>query len=435
MDEGTIVEWRKKVGDDVKSGDVVCEVETDKAIMDYEAATEGKLLKILVDAGGKAAVGQPIAILGAEGEDISALETQAGLAKPAPPAEEKPKRDPEKSPGAERAENTEVEKGDKAPSVEEIEKARAAAGRKGAAAPADRAAHAIGDVHKKASPLARKIAEERGVDIAAVAGSGPGGRVVKADVEQAQAGPKASPTATAGVVRPGDEVVELSSKRKTIARRMAESKFSAPHFYLALPVDMEGLLQARSDLNAERAAGGGDSTAKVSLNAFLVKLAAMALARHPQVNASWAGDRIVRHHQADISLAVSVDDGLVAPVVRDCVGKGIVQIDEELRALVARARENKLRAEELAEPTFTISNLGNYGIESFTAIINPPASAILAVGQVRLQPVVDESGAVVVRRQMRLTLSCDHRVIDGAAGAAFLRDLKEMMESPLHALY
>jgi pyruvate dehydrogenase E2 component (dihydrolipoamide acetyltransferase) len=398
METGTLAKWRKKEGDTVASGDVLCEVETDKATMDYESSSEGTLLKILLPEGGQAKVGDVIAIVGKPGEDIASLIAEG----PAPVS-----KSPKTTPGPSKA----------APAP--------------AAAVAPPAAHAAPGGRIKSSPLARKIAQSKGVDLRTVRGSGPEGRIVKRDVEGLAGSPGApSPAARPSqpVLQPGpgDEVIPVSRMRQVIARRLSESMYTAPHYYLTVAVGMDELLGARTRLNAGR-------EKKISVNAFLMAISARALARHPRVNSSWNGDTLLQHPTADIGLAVALPDGLITPVVRDCGRRGIGAIDTELADLVERARAGKLAPTEYAGATFTISNLGAMGIDEFTAIINPPGSAILAVGAVRKEPVV-EHDAVVIRQRMRVTLSCDHRIIDGATGAAFLRELADMLESPLLAL-
>lgn len=398
METGTVVRWRKKEGDQVKSGDVICEVETDKATMDYEASAEGTLLKIVLAEGGQAKVGDLIAVLGSPGEDISGL---LGVARK-PPA-------PAAIPQAPRQTGP-------------------AAAAKTAGAPPLSTPPASG--RPRSSPLARKLAEDRGIDIRTIAGSGPGGRIVKRDVEVAGQAAPLHPAPPAPAPRfapgPGDEVLPVSGMRKIIAKRLSESMFSAPHYYLTVSVAADELLGMRAKLNEGR-------EKKVSLNAILFALAGRTLARHPRVNATWNGETIVRRGSADIGLAVALPDGLITPVVRDCGRKGILAIDSELADLVERARAGKLAPAEYAGAGFTISNLGGFGIDEFTAIINPPGSAILAVGAARKQPVVEtgpEGDRIVVRQRMAMTLSCDHRVIDGAVGAAFLRDFADIIENP-----
>ncbi len=395
MEVGTIAKWNYQEGSEVKAGSVLCEIETDKAVMDYEIPQGGVLLKIIVPQGKEANVGAPIAILGKQGEDISALlkEDSSGAAVP----------------------------------EKKIEAAAAVQ-----AAPAQTVA-AAGDTRIKSSPLARKIAQEAGIELDAVAGTGPGGRIIKRDIEQAKQAQPVQPTAAP--IAPvfaapslADETIRVSQKRKVIAQRLAESKFSAPHFYLKVTVNMDGILAARTALNATL-------KEKISLNAFLVKFVAEALKKYPTINSTWQGDTILRHGSADVGLAVAQPDGLITPVVRNCGQKGIVQIDDELRVLIQKAQNNRLEPQEYTGATFTISSLGSFGIEEFTAIINPPGSAILAVGAIRKEPVVTENDEIAIQSNMALTLSCDHRVIDGAVGAAFLSELKKTLEQPIRALF
>lgn len=440
MEEGTIVSWKKSEGDTVSSGDLLCEVETDKATMDYEATQEGTLLKIVCSDGSSASVGQTIAIIGDEGEDVSELVKEA---------------ENEGSGGSE------SEDSGSAAAVPDATKAEvaAAAGSAGQSAsppidstkegPADVAPSSDGDSSDsdlmsgpqssgvvKASPLARKLASERGLDIARIPGTGPGGRIVKSDVEgyvPTSPGVSRTPAAAAvsatAVMQPGEnQNIPVTGKRAVVARRLAESKFSAPHYYLKNSVKMDDMLAARAGLNRE-------VPEKVSLNAFLLKFAAEALNRHPQVNASWQGDQIVQFGSIDIGLAVDLGNGLITPIVRNCGNKGVVTIDQDLKALIAKAGENKLAPQEYTGATFTISNLGSFGVEEFTAIINPPGSAILAIGETKKTVVVNEDDEIDVAQIMKMTLSCDHRVIDGATGGRFLFDLKRIMESPIRALY
>jgi len=283
------------------------------------------------------------------------------------------------------------------------------------------------------SPLARRLAAEKGVDLRSLRGSGPDGRIVKRDLDALPAAARsdraADRAAPSALLQPaaGDQVIPISRMRAIIAQRLTDSMYTAPHFYLTVAAGMDELMASRSRLNAGR-------EKKLSMNAFLMALAGRSLARHPHINSTWNGDTILRHASADIGLAVALPDGLITPVVRDCGRKGIVAIDTELADLVDSARAGKLAPEEYSGATFTISNLGASGIEEFTAIINPPGSAILAVGAVRKEVVVEAGDAIVVRQRMRLTLSCDHRVIDGVVGAAFLRELADMLEDPMLAL-
>jgi len=400
METGTIVKWHKKEGEAISNGEVLCEVETDKATMEYESQSDGILLKIIVGEGGQAAVGQSIAVAGEKDEDISFLLQKK--------QEVEPVESPEKP--AEKLLQEEV------PTAEEKkEKAGIADGSE------ERLPEGV-----KASPLVRKLAQQQGVELKGVSGSGPGGRIVKRDLEKLSKQPAGE---TAAPAPPGvPREVPFTAKRKVIAKRLSESIYSAPHYYLTAVAGVDGLVRSRKILNERM-------DPKVSFNAFLIRFAAEALKRHPMVNASFKGETILQFGSADIGLAVAQPDGLIAPVVRDCWNKGIVRIDKELKELVEKALKGGLKPEEFSGATFTISNLGSYGIRDFTAIINPPGSAILAVGEMRKEAFEDDEGKVSFRSVMNLTLSCDHRVIDGAVGAEFLADLKDMIENPISALY
>jgi pyruvate dehydrogenase E2 component (dihydrolipoamide acetyltransferase) len=451
MEEGTIVSWHKKEGDPVASGDVICEVETDKATMDYESMQEGTLLKILVPEGGNAAVEEPIAIIGEKGEDFAALlediqnETSKSEKKGDSGEDDRNRTEKASSPDA----------GQK-PSDGQAPPAGTPA-RSDGAPPAEAQQGGASEVESrrsgeedriKASPLARSMAAEAGIDLRDLRGSGPEGRIIKRDLHGlsepgqgvAAAGENGGLKRTEGTTESvgglfssgiEERRIPLSRKRRLIARRLSESKFSAPHYYLKSSVSMSSLMITREKLNGERAKQG---LPKLSLNAFLVKFAAEALKRHPVVNSGWEEEHIHIFGSIDIGLAVALEDGLITPVVRNCGAKGVSRIDEELQNLIARAREGKLNPEEYTGASFSISNLGSYGIEDFTAIINPPASAILAVASVEKVPVVLEDNSISLDNRMKLSLSCDHRVIDGAVGAEFLRDLKLIIEDPLRAL-
>lgn len=452
MDEGTIASWSKEEGDTIDTGDVVCEVETDKATMDYESTQDGTLLKIIVPEGGSAAVGETIGIIGESGEDIEDLVKEAEAEKSQKKGDEdKSGKKGEKAGGE--AEETEKKKAEQEspagakPEEKAPKAAKPAEGAKAPPAPEGKSGRVL------SSPLARTIAEQEGVDLTALTGSGPEGRIVKKDVERAikegiGMGGKAAGTGTAagdgaasagaaaggaGQVVTGleEKRVKVSRKRAVIAKRLSESKYSAPHYYLTLTIHMDDLMAARDRINSELVKSG---TGKISLNSFILKIAAEAIKRNPAVNSSWEGEEIATHGSVDIGVAVAQEDGLITPVVKNCGGKGIVHIDGELRDLIARARENKLAPEEYSGATFTISNLGNYGIEEFTAIINPPGSAILAIGTMKKEPVVDETDEIRIVKAMKVTLSCDHRVLDGALGAEFLHQFKTMMEDPIRAV-
>ncbi len=402
MTEGVVAAWHKKVGDTVKSGDILAEIETDKATMEFESYADGVLLHIGVPAGQAAPVDSLLAIIGKAGEDITALlASQAAAA----PKAEAPKAETAPVAAALAPAKTEAPAPAAAP----------APAPRPAAKPAAPAVAANGRV--KASPLARRLAEERGIDIARVRGSGDDGRITKRDVEEFNG---------QGVFIPQEErytEVPVSQMRKTIAKRLAESKFTAPHFYLTIEVDMERAVQVRESINVAIA------PEKISYNDLVIKAVATALKQHPKVNSSWLGDRIRYNEHVHIGVAVAVEDGLLVPVVRFADSKPLRTIGAEVKDLAKRAKDKKLQPADWEGNTFTISNLGMFGIEEFTAIINPPDACILAVGGIVEKPVV-KKGAIVPGQTMKLTLSCDHRVVDGATGAAFLQTLRANLEEP-----
>lgn len=408
MTEGVVASWLKQVGDEVESGEILAEIETDKATMEFESFFDGVLLHIGVEQGSTAPVDSLLCILGEKGEDISAVLEEAAKA----PAAEAP-AEPE-APAPTPAPAT-------APApVAAPAPAPAPAPVAATPAPAPVAPSANGRL--KASPLARKLAEERGLNVSMIPGSGDGGRVVKRDVEAYQAQGAGVPVQ--GVERFTE--VGISQMRKTIARRLSESKFSAPHFYLTVSVDMGAAMTTRKAIN-----DGGE--VKISFNDMVVKAAALALKKHPVVNSSWLGDRIRFNEHVHIGVAVSVDEGLLVPVVRHADLKRMSQIGAEVKDYAGKARDKKLQPSDWEGNTFTISNLGMFGIDEFTAIINAPDSCILAVGGINAVPVVKD-GAVVPGHVMKVTLSCDHRSVDGASGAAFLQDFKNYLENPVQML-
>lgn len=430
MEEGTIVKWNKKEGDPIANGEVICEVETDKATMDYESIQEGTLLKILVKEGEGAKVEQPIAIIGKKGENIESLVAESASSNArAPKAAEAPAAPDARRPAAALASE---------PAVAGFASANGSRGGAGAGPVAAGArveltpsgpAPAGGDGRIKSSPLARAIAKEAGVSLGTVSGSGPGGRIVKRDVEAAiAAGPAVAVLAAGAGPVAATQEIPVSGKRKVIAERLSQSMYTSPHYYIKMSVPADNLVRARTLLNAKR-------ERKVSMNAFLIKFVAEALKRHPMVNSSWQGEKILVFGTIDVGLAVAQKDGLITPVVRDCGAKGVVQIDGELQALIDKALANKLKPEEYTGATFTISNLGSFGIEEFTAIINPPGSAILAVGAIKKEPVVGPDDEIRIQTSLKLTLSCDHRVIDGALGANFMKYLSDIIEDPVRVLY
>lgn len=409
MTEGVVAEWHKKVGDTVKSGELLAEIETDKATLEFESFFDGVLLHIGIEKGKPAPVNSLLAIIGEKGEDISALLASAGTTA-APAVEEK-------------KEEKAVEA---APAAKVEEKAPAAVTSAPKAAPALVSNTANGRI--LASPLAKKLAEEKGVDLSFISGTGEGGRITKRDVDHYV--PYDAPARPAG--SPGASLSEsfvdepVSQMRKTIARRLGESKFTAPHFYLTISLDMDNAIAARKAMNSNEGV-------KVSFNDMAIKAVAMALRKHPAINSSWLGDVIRRNSHVHIGVAVAVEEGLLVPVVRFADSKGLSQIGDEVKVLAQKAKDKKLQPAEWEGNTFTISNLGMFGIEQFTAIINSPDSCILAIGGISQEPVV-KNGQVVPGNIMKVTLSCDHRVVDGATGAAFLQTFKQYMENPVMML-
>jgi pyruvate dehydrogenase E2 component (dihydrolipoamide acetyltransferase) len=435
MEEGKILAWRKKVGDPVARGDSLAEIETDKVNIEAESFAEGVLRKILVQEGESAAVGAPIALVGAPNEALPDDDTQGPSAQAAQ-APQEPTSQREPVPAAVGA---------------TYQPAREPAGTNGASsATSAPAAEATGRVI--ISPIARRIAQEHHLDIARIAGTGPNGRIIKDDVETAltqqealtatpvaqpavQTAPQvpAQPVASTPAMAEGEEVeaVALSAMRKTIARRLQQSMQTAPHFYLTLSIDTTKLAELRSTIN-EYAATLPEPV-KVSMNDLIVKGVALALARVPQVNVSFDGERLLFKKHINVGIAVALEQGLIVPVIRDADRRGLLDLAHESRRLVDAARTGKLKPEEFQGGTFSVSNLGMFEIEEFTAVINPPESAILAVGAIQPTPVVMD-GQVVVRDRMKVTLSVDHRALDGATGARFLQELKRLLEAPMGLL-
>jgi pyruvate dehydrogenase E2 component (dihydrolipoamide acetyltransferase) len=431
MEEGRLVEWKKQEGDAVAVGDVLAEVETDKAVMELVARAGGTLLKQVIPAGTTVPVSDLVAVIGEPGEDVG--DVGAPSKQPAPKAAKTEEQATQPAPDRNRPASMPP-----APPAEAVTEGNGQqpAPRPAAAAP-PRGARPGGRV--KASPLARRMAAERGIDLASVSGSGPEGRVVARDLEGAAARAPSAPAAATPVARsPVPSApripagvpyadVPLTQIRKTIARRLTQSIGPIPTFYLTTEVDMERAAEAREALLA----AGGE---KVSFNDIIIKTTATALKRHPECNAWWQDDHIRYWNEVHVSMAVAIEDGLITPVIRHTDLKSLREIAAESRDLAGRARERKLKPEEYTGGTFSVSNLGMLDIDEFTAVINPPETGILAVGRMVQQPVVHE-GAVAIRRRMRLTMSCDHRVIDGATGARFLQTLKGMLENPLAMVY
>ena len=413
MEEGNIVAWLAKVGDKLSPGDVLAEVETDKATMELESFHEGYLLYIGV-AEGPVPVDGILAVIGDKGEDY-----KAALA-----AEEKSNGAVEEKPTEAKTESKEEVKS--APKATESKKETIA----------EVPAQSSEDSRVKASPLAKSIAKEAGIDINGIQGSGDHGRIIKKDVEDfiANGGSKSSSDGGSAVAKQSLRVdsdfqygeVPVSQMRKVIARRLGESKFSAPHFYLTIEINMDNAVNARKEINAV-----GD--VRISFNDLVVKAAAMALRKNPAVNSSWLGDKIRYNEDINIGVAVAVPDGLLVPVVKDCDLKSLSMINREVKNLAGKAKDKKLQPAEMTGNTFTISNLGMFGIDEFTAIINPPDACIMAVGSIFQKPVVKD-GQIVIGNIMKVTLSCDHRVVDGVLGAQFLDTFRNMLEQPLRLL-
>ena len=459
MESGKIIKWLKKEGDRVQSGDILAEVETDKADVEMEAFGSGVLRKIVVTAGDKAPVGALIAVIADEREDINAVVAQAGgggssatAAAPSaagPAMADRPAAVPPQPKSEDHAARTPApSRGPESPGPRRVQEAVAqqpAAPRPAAQQPAVSAPPARpttdGGGRVKASPLARKIAAQSGVDLKLIHGSGPGGRIVRRDVEAAAtapstaAQPASAPAAAVPAFRPvapavtGPEYedVALTAMRAAIAKRMPLSKAPVPHFYVTSEVAMDRAWALREELNAL------EGQPKISVNDLIIRACAVTLLHHPGVNASFQGESIRVFHRVHMGIAVALDEGLITPVLRDAHAKSLAQIAVEARDLAERARQRKLRAQELSGATFSISNLGMFDVRDFSAIINPPEGAIVAVGAVRKVPVVTEDGLGVGRR-MALTISCDHRVMDGAMGARFLQDVKRLLEEPLRLL-
>lgn len=427
MEEGVIVGWEKKVGDSIEPGDLLAEIETDKATMEFESVYEGVLLHIEVEEGA-VPVNGVIAVIGEEGEDYKSMLEKA-LA----------------DSGSENGEESSDEEKEEKSDVDTSESSKASPAAE--SAPSDEEDGG----RTKASPLARSMAKEAGLKLDTIKGTGEQGRIVKRDIEEALKKrdsaatppvPSPAPSAKAESAPAADpaegipafsfsgddayEEVPVSQMRKTIARRLGESKFGAPHFYLTIEINMAKAIELRKSVNEF-------SPTKISFNDIVVKAVAMALRHHPKINASWLGDKIRRHKQIHIGVAVAVEEGLLVPVIRHADMKTFSQLNVEVKALAEKAKNKKLQPEEMQGNTFTISNLGMFGIEEFTAIINPPDSCILAIGGIIQKPIV-ENGEMKVGNMMKVTLSCDHRVVDGAMGAEFLKTFKEILEEPVRLL-
>jgi len=433
MTEGTLVAWKKKKGDKVSTGDVIAEIETDKATMEWESPEDGTLTEIYVEEGGKVEVGQRIAFIGEPGE--------GGEKEKAPKAEEAPKSEEpkEKPKETEKTAPAEAKEKDTAPPQK---KKAVDAGVLPAEQKPERPTRPPlqEEARVKASPVARRIAAELGVALASVKGSGPDGRVTETDVRAAAKSVAAAPS-RAGISgrgptpaqkppapKPGTgSRLQLSGMRKGIAERLVQSKAPVPHFYLNIEIDAGPLMAARAELKA-----GGETadTSKITVNDFVSKAAVMAAVKVPRVNASFDGDAIVQYAEVDLGIAVAIEDGLLTPVIRAAQNKSLREISELAKDLASRARNKRMKPEEFQGGSFTVSNLGGMGVDSFSAIINPPQGFILAVGKINKTPVVDNCDQIVVGHRMSIWMSCDHRAIDGALGAEYLKELRHLLENP-----
>jgi pyruvate dehydrogenase E2 component (dihydrolipoamide acetyltransferase) len=430
MTEGTLVAWKKKKGDQVSAGEVLAEIETDKATMEWESPEDGTLTEIYVQEGGKVNVGDRIAFIGAEGEEEDETkETEAKEEKPKAKEEEKKEEKPKKAeqPKEEKQKTEEREEKEAAPPTAEKKAEPVEAGVSLAQPP--RVSPQPEEARVKASPVARRIAAELGVDLSGVKGTGPEGRVTETDVRAAAKSKPAGLAAKVPVaVKAGESArIQLSGMRRIIAQRLVESLGPIPHFYLDIDINAAPLMEAREEL---KSAGEGADAAKITVNDFVLKAAVQAAVKVPRVNASFDGDAIVQYADIDLGIAVAIEDGLLTPVIRAAQNKSLREISELAKDLAHRARNKRMKPEEFQGGTFTVSNLGGMGIDSFSAVINPPQGFILAVGKITKVPVVDDCDQIIVGHRMLLTMSCDHRVIDGALGAEYLKELRHLLENP-----
>ena len=405
MTEGVVAEWHKKIGESVEEGELIAEIETDKATMEFESFFDGILLHIGVEKGKGAPVNDILAIIGEKGEDIAKILEDEKNGANAAPVEEKKEELKKEEPTPAPVSKKEAPKSDPVKIVAEAPKAQPS--------------YSDNGIDIKISPLAKKLANDKGLNLSQIKGTGEGGRIVKRDIDNFRGGNAAN-----FVNRESYSEVPVSQMRKTIARRLGESKFTAPHFYLTVSIDMDNAITARTSINKSIAPN------KITYNDFVIKAAAAALKEHPAINSSWREDVIRQNEHVNIGVAVSVEDGLLVPVVRFADGKTLTQISAEVKEYAKRAKAKKLQPEDWEGNTFTISNLGGFGIEEFTAIINTPDSCILAIGGIKQVPVVKD-GQVVPGNTMKVTLSCDHRVVDGVAGTQFLQTFKNLLENPV----
>ena len=440
MTEGTLVAWKKKKGDRVSAGDVIAEIETDKATMEWESPEDGTLTEIYVEEGGKVDVGQRIAFIGEEGEAAPKEEKKAPEKKEEPPEKEakKPEKPKKEQAQTEKAASAKAEEKETAPPQKDVEAgvSPASESREKRAEPERLARPPLqeSEARVKASPVARRIAAELGVDLGSVKGTGPEGRVTEGDVRAAakavaavaDRGQTQPPRPAAPEPGPGSRI-QLSGMRKGIAERLVQSKAPVPHFYLNIDIDAGPLMEARAEL---KSAGEDSDTSKITVNDFVLKAAVMAAIKVPKVNASFDNDAIVQYADVDLGIAVAIEDGLLTPVIRAAQDKSLREISELAKDLANRARNKRMKPEEFQGGSFTVSNLGGMGIDSFSAIINPPQGFILAVGKINKMPVIDNCDQVIIGHRMSIWMSCDHRVIDGALGAVYLKELRHLLENP-----
>ena len=408
MEEGTLAKWFKKVGDTVKEGEILAEIETDKATMEFESFYDGVLLHIGIDEGSTTPVDSIIAIIGSKGEDISKIinnDTPAVKEEPTPAVKEEPTPVVKDEP-------TPVVKEEPTPVVKEEVKADSTI--------------SISNDRILISPLAKKLANEKGIDISAIKGSGDNGRIIKRDIDSFKPSNYSQFTQPRPHLKESSYETQNSSMRKAIAKRLADSKFSAPHYYLNIELEMDNIISFRKQFIQTQ-------NIKISFNDIIAKAVSLSLAKHPKVNSRWYDDKIIYNEHVHLGVAVAVDDGLIVPVVKFSNSKDLPQINSEIKDFAERAKNKKLTPSEIEGSTFTISNLGMFGIESFTSIINQPNSAILSIGAIVQKPIV-KNNEVVVGNTMKLTLACDHRTVDGATGSLFLKTLKEYIENPVSIL-
>jgi pyruvate dehydrogenase E2 component (dihydrolipoamide acetyltransferase) len=427
MTEGTLVAWKKKKGDKVSAGEVIAEIETDKATMEWESPEDGTLTEIYVEEGGKVNVGDKIAFIGEEGEEAPKKEEKPKEPKAEEKKEKKPQAETEKpAPAKAKEKETAPPQEKKKP----IETPTSATEAKKTEEPSTEEARV------KASPVARRVAAELGVDLASVKGTGPEGRVTESDVRAAAKSKTDAPQKTPMAAKPsapfvkpaeGARRIQLSGMRKGIAERLVQSLGPVPHFYLTIEINAAPLMAAREEL---KSAGEGADAAKITVNDFVLKAAVQAAVKVPRVNASFDSDAIVQYADVDLGIAVAIEDGLLTPVIRAAQNKSLRQISEAVKDLANRARNKRMKPEEFHGGSFTVSNLGGMGIDSFSAVINPPQGFILSVGKVNKIPVVDDCDQIIVGQRMSITMSCDHRVIDGALGAEYLKELRHLLENP-----